>query len=90
MLTKNRITRAVLLGLVVLSVLLIAFAIDTPKPVYAEAKYPCYGYVCIDLIDDWRVSTCIILEKGNAWYCTNYCYNGQWFCAGSYDCRGNC
>lgn len=87
---KNKIQKVILLGLVAITLFLIAFSIDTPKPVYAEAKYPCYGYVCLDLMSDPRVIACLAIEAGNAWSCTNYCYSGQWFCAGYAQCQVGC
>jgi hypothetical protein len=92
MLTKNRIARTVLLGLVALSVLMIAFAINTPKPVQADTKNPCEGYICIDDPNDAHVFSCML--TGNyAWDCTNWCWygtSGVGYCAGVSQCQPYC
>lgn len=83
-------SKIIMAVLITLTLLLISFSISTPKPVHADVRIPCYGYVCIDARDDWRVAACIATEEGNAWFCRNYCLHGTWYCAGEYGCRVGC
>ena len=90
--TKNRMTRTVLLGLVALSVLLVAFAINTPKPVQADTKGPCEGYICIDDPSDPHVITCSFAGY-LAWACSNWCWyhlGDTGYCAGVAQCQPAC
>lgn len=89
--TKNKMQKVVLLGLAVVSVVILAFAIDTPKPVKADSRIPCVGYICIDDLDDPHVVSCMMTGSGFAWSCTNYCYRGGvGFCQGVAQCVAWC
>ena len=91
MITKNKITKTVLLGLVALSVFLIAFALDTPQPVQADAKYPCDGYICIELTQQQSLILCGVFEPAYAYACSNWCYQGGvGFCEGIEQCQPWC
>ena len=91
---KNALRKYILIGLLVISLALAIFPMTIPTPVQANSlkpMYPCYGYVCINYLQDPRVIACGYQGMGNAWFCNNYCYIGnQWVCQGGSGCQWGC